>query len=343
MSAPREPSRTVVRRVFEEDAYADRAFRERGRRARRARPGVRDAARLRHRAARPDARPRDRDARAAAGAQARPAGARGPPARRLPARLHGRRPGARRRGRVGGARAARGARARGRVHERRAAAALGGPSGGAEPPARGDPRRGGALHSYPDWVAETWWRELGRRGRAALMRRAERAAGDGRARRRRGPKVVDAIPPDWVASGYAWPQSRGSQLAGPRSAPGPGERVLDLCAAPGGKATQLAAAGAEVVAVEKHPGRARELEENARRLGVGTHGRQRGRARPARRPGRVRPRARRRAVLGPRRPQLAARTSAGAPSRCPTSSSRSCARRSSACARAGRSPTRSAP
>jgi 16S rRNA (cytosine967-C5)-methyltransferase len=42
--------------------------------------------------------------------------------------------------------------------------------------------------------------------------------------------------------------------------------VLDLCAAPGGKATQLAAAGAEVVAVEKHPGRARELERNARRL-----------------------------------------------------------------------------
>ena len=46
------------------------------------------------------------------------------------------------------------------------------------------------------------------------------------------------------------------------------ERVLDLCAAPGGKATQLAAAGAEVVAVEKHPGRARELEENAARLGA---------------------------------------------------------------------------
>ena len=44
--------------------------------------------------------------------------------------------------------------------------------------------------------------------------------------------------------------------------------MLDLCAAPGGKATQLAAAGAEVVAVEKHPGRARELEENAARLGA---------------------------------------------------------------------------
>ena len=41
--------------------------------------------------------------------------------------------------------------------------------------------------------------------------------------------------------------------------------MLDLCAAPGGKATQLAG---EVTAVEKHPGRARELEENCVRLGA---------------------------------------------------------------------------
>jgi 16S rRNA (cytosine967-C5)-methyltransferase len=44
-----------------------------------------------------------------------------------------------------------------------------------------------------------------------------------------------------------------------------GERVLDLCAAPGGKATMLRG---EVVAVELHEGRARELEENVRRLGA---------------------------------------------------------------------------
>ena len=48
----------------------------------------------------------------------------------------------------------------------------------------------------------------------------------------------------------------------------PGERILDLCAAPGGKASHLAEIAAEVVAVEKHPGRARELEENAARLGA---------------------------------------------------------------------------
>jgi 16S rRNA (cytosine967-C5)-methyltransferase len=44
-----------------------------------------------------------------------------------------------------------------------------------------------------------------------------------------------------------------------------GERILDLCAAPGGKATMLRG---EVVAVELHEGRARELEENVRRLGA---------------------------------------------------------------------------
>lgn len=45
-----------------------------------------------------------------------------------------------------------------------------------------------------------------------------------------------------------------------------GRRVADLCAAPGGKTAQLAAAGAEVVAVERTPGRARRLEENLARL-----------------------------------------------------------------------------
>lgn len=47
-----------------------------------------------------------------------------------------------------------------------------------------------------------------------------------------------------------------------------GKTVLDLCAAPGGKTAQLAAAGADVVAVEKSPRRARRLEQNLRRLGL---------------------------------------------------------------------------
>jgi len=123
------------------------------------------------------------------------------------------------------------------------------------------------LHSYPDWIAETWWRELGPDDARALMR-AQNEPPETAVRTPDGPQVVDAVPQDWLESGYAWPQSRGSQLAGAAVGARPGDRILDLCAAPGGKATQLAAAGAEVVAVEKHPGRARELEANARRLGM---------------------------------------------------------------------------
>ena len=53
--------------------------------------------------------------------------------------------------------------------------------------------------------------------------------------------------------------------------PVPGERVLDLCAAPGGKATQLAAAlcgEGLLVANEIHPTRAGILSQNMERMGV---------------------------------------------------------------------------
>jgi 16S rRNA (cytosine967-C5)-methyltransferase len=134
-------------------------------------------------------------------------------------------------------------------------------------------------HSYPDWVAEVWWDELGRDDALALMHAQneppERVV---RINRRKAGAVagrpdpdlpdalhVDRIDDDAVAAGLVWPQSRASQLAGLMVGARPGERTLDLCAAPGGKATQLEG---EVVAVELHPGRARELEENCRRLGA---------------------------------------------------------------------------
>ena len=123
-------------------------------------------------------------------------------------------------------------------------------------------------HSYPDWVAETWWEEWGADDALALMRSqneppetAVRVVATGETR------VVDRIDPGELERGEVWPQSRGSQLAGAAVGVEAGERVLDLCAAPGGKTTQLAHLAAEVVAVELHPGRARELDENVRRLG----------------------------------------------------------------------------
>lgn len=48
----------------------------------------------------------------------------------------------------------------------------------------------------------------------------------------------------------------------------PGERVLDLCAAPGGKTAQLAAAGGEVTAVDRSAARLARLSENLARLGL---------------------------------------------------------------------------
>lgn len=46
-----------------------------------------------------------------------------------------------------------------------------------------------------------------------------------------------------------------------------GKQVVDLCAAPGGKTAQLAAAGAQVVAVDRSHRRMQRLEENMQRLG----------------------------------------------------------------------------
>jgi 16S rRNA (cytosine967-C5)-methyltransferase len=134
-------------------------------------------------------------------------------------------------------------------------------------------------HSYPDWVAQLWWKELGRDDALALMRAQneppERVV---RINRRKPGEVigrpdadlpdalhVERVDEDALAAGQIWPQSRGSQLAGIVVGARPGERTLDLCAAPGGKATQLEG---EVVAVELHPGRARELEQNCRLLGA---------------------------------------------------------------------------
>jgi 16S rRNA (cytosine967-C5)-methyltransferase len=133
-------------------------------------------------------------------------------------------------------------------------------------------------YSYPDWIADVWERDLGPEAALALMR-AQNEAPETVVRLVSGPAPgepteiagayrVERVDEQAVAEGRIWPQSRGSQLAGLAVGATEGERILDLCAAPGGKATQLAARAVEVVAVELHEGRARELAENARRLGA---------------------------------------------------------------------------
>ncbi len=130
-------------------------------------------------------------------------------------------------------------------------------------------------HSYPDWVHEVWRDELGEEDALALMRaqneppetvvRVVRGEVEGEPTDVPGAVRVERVDERALAEGRIWPQSRASQLAGLAVGAREGERVLDCCAAPGGKATMLAG---EVTAVEIHPGRARELEENARRLGA---------------------------------------------------------------------------
>ena len=131
-------------------------------------------------------------------------------------------------------------------------------------------------HSYPDWVAETWWSELGADEARALMRaqneepetavRLVRGAVDGREDTVvPGAWVVDRVDEQALAEGRVWPQSRASQLVGLAVGSQPGERALDLCAAPGGKATMLSG---EVDAVEVDEGRADVLRETAMRLGA---------------------------------------------------------------------------
>lgn len=66
--------------------------------------------------------------------------------------------------------------------------------------------------------------------------------------------------------GAFWVQDAAAALPARLLAVQPGERVADLCAAPGGKTAQLAAAGATVFAIERDPGRLGRLRENLARL-----------------------------------------------------------------------------
>lgn len=138
------------------------------------------------------------------------------------------------------------------------------------------PAEAALKHSYPDWVSEIWCRDLGRDDALELMQ-AQNKPGELVVRLVRG--EIDGspdreIPGAWhvsrvdenaLAEGRIWPQSRASQLVGLAVGAREAERTLDLCAAPGGKATMLAG---EVVAVEVNEARARELEETVRRFGA---------------------------------------------------------------------------
>lgn len=153
-------------------------------------------------------------------------------------------------------------------------------------------------HSVPRWLAEMWWAELGAQEARALLRAVNEPAeaalrvnilvsaiDDVCARlpvpARPAPELpeglvlgaaFDAHGSELFSRGAIMPQSRASMLVARVLEPRSGERMLDLCAAPGGKTTHAAAlmqGEGEITAVERHPGRARALELTCARMRAG--------------------------------------------------------------------------
>ena len=85
----------------------------------------------------------------------------------------------------------------------------------------------------------------------------------GTARMPAGTRITEL--PGFLA-GELWAQDAAASLPARLLDVQPGERVADLCAAPGGKTAQLAAAGAHVTAVERDAARMPRLRENMIRL-----------------------------------------------------------------------------
>jgi 16S rRNA (cytosine967-C5)-methyltransferase len=148
------------------------------------------------------------------------------------------------------------------------------------------PEAAALRHSHPDWVARLWWDAFGADEARALMAANNEAAetavrvntlvaDPGLVAERTGGRRVDGLEEGLVLDrvpalgAELMPQSRASMAVARVLGPRPGERVLDLCAAPGAKATHLAALmedRGEVVAVERDPARAEELRATCARL-----------------------------------------------------------------------------
>jgi 16S rRNA (cytosine967-C5)-methyltransferase len=78
--------------------------------------------------------------------------------------------------------------------------------------------------------------------------------------------AVDRLP--GFAEGAWWVQDLAASLPARLLGEGEGRRVLDLCAAPGGKTLQLAAAGWQVTSLDKSVKRLDRLVENLDRMGL---------------------------------------------------------------------------
>jgi 16S rRNA (cytosine967-C5)-methyltransferase len=157
------------------------------------------------------------------------------------------------------------------------------------------PEHAAVKHSHPEWIARLWWQALGPEQARALLAYdnepgevalrantlvtdAATLAGELPVRTHVDAAIPEALvleepfdahgSPLWQRGAFH-AQSRAAMLVARVLDPAPGERVLDLCAAPGGKATHLAAlmqGRGEVLAIERNPRRAGGLVRTARRL-----------------------------------------------------------------------------
>lgn len=144
-----------------------------------------------------------------------------------------------------------------------------------------------ALAALPDWLADGWRAAYGDTVAEAIAAAgfveppldiSVKADAEGWVRRlgatmlpngtlRRGfDGRVEALP--GFADGGWWVQDMAAALPVILLGPVAGRRVVDLCAAPGGKTAQLAAAGAQVLAVDRSKPRLQRLERNLARLGL---------------------------------------------------------------------------
>jgi len=103
--------------------------------------------------------------------------------------------------------------------------------------------------SYPDWILERLVADLGHDDAIPALETMNRAPS------------VHARPDGYV-------QDPASQWTAAYVGAAPGERIADLCAAPGGKATLMAEGGAFVAAGDVRANRATLVRDNARRVGA---------------------------------------------------------------------------
>lgn len=154
--------------------------------------------------------------------------------------------------------------------------------------------------SHPEWLVKRWLDYFGTEETEALLRadneepplvlRANRLKGDREALLRKlGKAGVEAVPSPWspqgiilktgspvaklpgFAEGLFQVQGEASQLVAFLLDPKPGERILDACAAPGGKTTHLAELmedRGEIVATDTSARGLEKVKENVRRLGL---------------------------------------------------------------------------